>query len=620
MFPGPVFQIELMTTARRLRYYVLRFVYGAVLLFLIWVNDPFGPGNGRYSANRELAHNELSRLGQTLFMTFAVTQAVAVLLITPAMIAGVIADERQRKTLHYLMCSRLSGVEIVLGKLAARLLHVGVYLLLGLPIVVMLSFFGGVDPNDVVLFFVCCASTAFFLGAVSVTVSAYSRRPREAVSSVYSLELAWLIGPLLVKWVMPEMGEFWKVAYEVVEPVNRGVGMSNPLFIVTEGLGPLTRASGLHDYFYRMAAIQVVAGCVFAGWTVFRLRAIYRKGDESSGRLGRFLKRKSLRLLPRPACGDDAMVWKECFVARSRPLTKLLGGLTVLVAVGLLTWGTYTFAEPAFRELADHGLSRGGPSAARGELNGWLRFVLTLASSVLLLWTASASSGGLTSEREEDTWVSLLASPLTAGEIVRGKVVGVIWGVRWLLALWAAYALTGLFLGAIHPVGLFLTLTASVAYVGFGCALGTYLSSVLKSSSRSLIATIAILIVLNGGYLIATIPLRSESSFRFVGVTMFVEAISLWSYSDFETVLQTSPGGDYWNLAEMTITSIVSVFLYGVAALSLFYATVARFDDNNDRPRTGYFARTARARGGPEVVLTAVDPAGPAAGSDGPSA
>ena len=36
MILGPVFRSELMRTARRRRYYILRFVYGAILLVLFW--------------------------------------------------------------------------------------------------------------------------------------------------------------------------------------------------------------------------------------------------------------------------------------------------------------------------------------------------------------------------------------------------------------------------------------------------------------------------------------------------------------------------------------------------------------------------------------------------------
>ena len=40
MLPGPVFNVELIASARSARFYALRFLYGAILLFLVWQNDP----------------------------------------------------------------------------------------------------------------------------------------------------------------------------------------------------------------------------------------------------------------------------------------------------------------------------------------------------------------------------------------------------------------------------------------------------------------------------------------------------------------------------------------------------------------------------------------------------
>ena len=73
--------------------------------------------------------NFLAETAEEIFSTFLTTQVVAVLALTPAMVAGTIADEKQRKTLHYLLASQLSSLEIVGGKLAARLLHVVVLVL-----------------------------------------------------------------------------------------------------------------------------------------------------------------------------------------------------------------------------------------------------------------------------------------------------------------------------------------------------------------------------------------------------------------------------------------------------------------------------------------------------------
>ena len=58
------------------------------------------------------------------FCAITIGQEILVLLLTPALVAGVIADEKQRKTLHYLMASQLTSAEIVLGKLLVRMLYV----------------------------------------------------------------------------------------------------------------------------------------------------------------------------------------------------------------------------------------------------------------------------------------------------------------------------------------------------------------------------------------------------------------------------------------------------------------------------------------------------------------
>ena len=79
-------------------------------------------------------------------LTFAIVQLVTALVLIPPFFGGTIADEKQRKTLHYLMASQLSGAEIVFDKVLGRLPHLAVLLATGLPIVSMLGLVGGVPP------------------------------------------------------------------------------------------------------------------------------------------------------------------------------------------------------------------------------------------------------------------------------------------------------------------------------------------------------------------------------------------------------------------------------------------------------------------------------------------
>ena len=75
-------------------------------------------------------------------LRIAIGQEILVLVLTPPLVAGVIADEKQRKTLHYLMASRLSSAEIVLGKLLVRMLYVTVLLGVSLPVLSLLVLMG----------------------------------------------------------------------------------------------------------------------------------------------------------------------------------------------------------------------------------------------------------------------------------------------------------------------------------------------------------------------------------------------------------------------------------------------------------------------------------------------
>src|SRR5262245_16670143 len=103
MSPGPVFERELRITARGGRYYALRFLYGLVLLALIagrFRNTPgIVDGHGTVSPTR------LSAFARDLFQTLVLVQGVAVILLTPALVAGAIAGEVQRKTFHDLLTS-----------------------------------------------------------------------------------------------------------------------------------------------------------------------------------------------------------------------------------------------------------------------------------------------------------------------------------------------------------------------------------------------------------------------------------------------------------------------------------------------------------------------------------
>ncbi len=576
MFPGPVFDVELLTLARRKRYYALRFIYGLLLLYFIWQNTWSWTSFTNRPGTVTLSYRELSQIGQQIFTTFAFTQAIVILLIAPAQVAGVVADERQRKTLHYLLASRLTSPEIVVGKLAARLLSLYIYLALGLPILVIVSFFGGIDPLAILLYFTACATTTFFLAAASVAVSVQAKRPKDAVTTMYLVEVAWLFGPSMLERLLPNAGGFWIQLYEWIKPLNEWIGVSSPFHWMFHNLIRGFNPTATMQAILWLMGTQILYGMLLVAFAVARLRPIHRNEGATGGQLSQTLSRQASRLFPRPPCGDDAIFWKERYVSRTSPIAKIAGALVLLGAIGSLGYATYQYAEPALEAMTNVGFSAARFAPQQTELNGYLRLIETVIAACWMIGIASSASSGLTSEREGDTWISLIATPLTPTEIVRAKMFGAFWAVRWIGLIWLGLLLTGVVLLAVQPLGFLALVLCNSVYLWFACALGTFFSLRATNSARALMATIAVLIFCNALYLIFLSPFQMNNPpFHWLGVTPLINAVALMGYHD---VPNREPG--------FALIYLASVAVYALAAFILTCYLVLNFDDALDRPRT----------------------------------
>src|SRR5271169_1244735 len=194
---GPVVRYELITTARRGRFYIARVVYGLCLLFLLWTR--FQEFNARHPQGGTV--EEVQTFAEATFISFAGAQGAALLCLIPALVAGVIADEHQRKTLHYLLASRLSSAEIVLGKLGARLVHVSTFVALGIPVVCLLALYGGLNPDNVFYVYLGTLSIAVFASGLSILISIMARRPRDAILVTYGIGALWLLVPAWLQYI-----------------------------------------------------------------------------------------------------------------------------------------------------------------------------------------------------------------------------------------------------------------------------------------------------------------------------------------------------------------------------------------------------------------------------------
>lgn len=622
MSPGPVFNLELRRITRRKRYLALLTLYGLVLIFVVWSNDPLAmlePGT--------LSIDQRRYAGKSLFETYAIWQTAMVVLIAPGMVAGVIAEERERNTMSSLLVSPLTSGEIVLGKLCARLLHLACFVVLGMPILVLVKRFGGVGMWGVLLYFVGTATTAFFVGAISVLLSTQSRRARDAVVSAYVLVFAWHVVPVIVLVFLSGTGAPFRLAVEAV-------AWTCPLLVMLDNVrGTRFWESPNVGNSVRMAALQVVLGAVAATIAVRRLRPTFLK-DESKPQGAHENQRSAVMaeikvsqstpspakpqplrdwlhaasdedfaaaiesaspeprqaepppppgLRPRPTCGDDAMLWKELWASPPGTTRRVLGGLALAAMLILAAWACLHQGLSSIEELLEHGYdAEFENSYHRLELNLNLRYLVTAMAGLMLLWVSSVAACSLAGERDRQTWLSLIATPLTGFEILRGKAIGALWSVRALLVLWLALVMIGTLLGAVHPLGALAATLATATYLAFGSVLGMVYSLRARTSSRAVAATLITLVILNGAYAIVFLPSGRPSTLVFLGVTPFVEASTLISYLDASWLLDFEAPEK--RLLEIALACGLSVALYAVGAVVLAWWTVKSFDRVIDRP------------------------------------
>ena len=577
MLPGPVFNVELLRTGRQRRYYVMRFAYASLLLAIFLMSFW---GDSR--TDQEVDPRAIAQEAGQVCRVFLIIQAVVLVTMTPALVAGAIVDERQRKTLHYLLASRLSGAEIVVGKLAARLLHVAVLGAIGLPILALLSLLGGVDPTLVGYASAATAAGVWAYAGLSILVSVHARRVREAIAASLVLGVAWLlVPPMLLRhsitgpelaWLRPWTDPVAEVLYPI-SPIGLGADVM--------GLARPGKAEVVAGSIAKLLAV----GLGLVALAVLRLRAVARE-DGAEGRRRWWLARWRW---PRPAIGDRPMLWKERFIGRKTGVLGVLIRVFGLLGLGLIAYWLYYTVPPAFAYVRRYGYGVEGPTPdAREEFSQLCRMIGVFVFTLWGLAVAASAAGGVSAEREEDTWTTLTTTDLSGAEIIGAKILGATRGPRPLLLTILGLMVLSLALGGLHPAGFVAAVIGLCVYTWFYAALGTFVSLHARTTTGALAITLAIVIFLNGGYLFCCIPLSPQTPAAFFGVTPMMHYFSAWSYGDVSALAgrghgrsvfgpRDYPGHVAWSL-------LISYAAFGLLAAGLTTWAVFGFDAAIDRP------------------------------------
>ena len=394
---SPVFIYECLASSRRWHTYAIRSIGVAILLVAIG-----SIAMSRTTVNSARPWQDYAALGQSYFFAIIGVELTLVMLAAPAATAGAICVDRARGTLTHMLVTELSDPEIVLGKLAARLLPILGLVACTWPVLAICSLLGGIDPTALTLAFGIILAVALLGCALALALSVWARKPHEVVLVTYTFWiLILLIWPI---WFALSRGGW-------VGPPARVSLLANPYYLA---FAPYTipRQIAFWDY-AGFFAVALLASSAFIFLAVWRMRPVARRGNVDDRKDPRFgLAARLARWLPGPSLDRNPVFWREWH--RSRPsrwlmaLILLIGGTTgIACVVGAVNiWA--------------NGVDAIGPST--GPAVGVFGYALQLIFGLLMLSAVAPLS--MSEERQRGSLDLLATTALSTPAIVLGKWLG----------------------------------------------------------------------------------------------------------------------------------------------------------------------------------------------------
>jgi ABC-type transport system involved in multi-copper enzyme maturation permease subunit len=412
----PLLTKELAEQAARKRTYVIRFVYATLLLLafaLVYQQTA-----------RFMTDGGLGMIGKggTLFDALFYCQYWAILLLMPALAAGSLTSEKEQGSLTILMLTDLGPWELVLQKWLSRLVTVGSFLLLSMPLMGLCYAFGGLEADRLVLgvfiLFLTCMQTA----AVATAMSAWCRGSIAALLGTYGFLLVMYVGPALNTGGYQRAFIYYSAAnlFELLWPERL---FSTILNVPTSSV----------MMFSIPILLSIVFALSFARWALPRraqitgpgpLLGLFRRLDGLFERTDVKLGRQRVHTdLP-----DQAPVaWRELnrrSLANWRYLVRfLVAGLGTIVGIVTLI----------------------AISGGNVHISGVLHVSALCLLGLTLLLVLVLGSTLIAAERTQQTLDVLLTSPLTARTVLMEKLSGlrrISWAILLsasLIFLWGAY-------------------------------------------------------------------------------------------------------------------------------------------------------------------------------------
>jgi len=414
---GPIFTLELIRERRGLLWRLGPWTYAGLLALEALVSW-WATSLTNFSGEPVLTP---AVFFPSLVQQFVVQHFFVLFLLTPALTASALGEEKAKGTLADLFTTELTSTEIVGGKLLARSLRVAEMILPSLPILFIVGGFSGLPPTFFAALVLVSLVVILGVGSLGLLCAVESKYTSGALLATYAM----IGGSALAVRIIP---------LPALDPL--------------EALTPAWRQAAPWATAWNLGAASLawlaVAGVCFAV-AVWRLRPDGLRLMQGDGH-----KRDAVAL-SRPPVGDDPIRWRGYHVEGLAllPLFRCVARSWGVLAAGVAATGVSTYS-------------------ALQSVNYWSRyqhatpwFFMLQGSFFLIAATLSVTAraaSAVTGERERDTWDSLRLTPLDGRTFLNGKLRGIFDSVG---PYFVAYALPATILSLTGgPLGLFVTITS----------------------------------------------------------------------------------------------------------------------------------------------------------------
>lgn len=393
----PLLTKDLIEQSSRPRTYWLRILYAVVLYgSALWIYGDVA-GAGSSAGVSTLGH------GRELFVALIGVQLAAVVILLPALSCGAITTEKEKDTLGLLLLTQLSPTTIVLEKLMSRVVTMGTYQMLSLPLFAVIYGLGGVELIEIFVSVWYLAWWTILIGALSIACSAWHRTTAGAFVSAYALmPIVVCFSGTCLSGMHTGMQDVWRQT-ESLSWVQFFFLLIGTLIFLAITAIPIAIAIGIVLTF---AQIQMVERAFVPPRNL--LLEMFKKLDRFFEELNKRTTR-GVVLVRDLDTGPmfDPIAWRETR-KRSLGTVRYLFRFLVLLETPLALAIGWTATD-----------------ASAHSFNGPTMFFLTLLWPIAIIAVAVHTTNVLAAERSRQTIDVLLATPLSNRELVFQKLAGV---------------------------------------------------------------------------------------------------------------------------------------------------------------------------------------------------